>query len=206
MKEKVLVVSKTHMNNGHCCVGAVTLNGEFIRLKDANGHNQPDDVDFTLGKVYWVEYEKNVNTIPPHVEDVFVSSHKFYGKLKDDITFVDFLTKRNVFIHSGSVDDLFQGFLKWTHTGSGYVTQEAIPDNSVGFWISDRDLEICEFYGTRYSYPSTHGSRRLKFVGYQDTVDVIPAGTLMRVSLARWWQKDEYSEDSCYLQLSGWYN
>ena len=39
----------------------------------------------------------------------------------------------------------------------------------------------------------------VKFVGCEPVVDVIPAGTLLRFSLARWQDKP------CYLMLSGWF-
>ncbi len=78
--------------------------------------------------------------------------------------------------------------------------------NSVGFWIPDRDLTKKVFYEkTRYSYPIINGWRSLPFVGYGIEVDVIPAGTLTRVSLARWWDTNGTTEDRCSLQLSGWY-
>jgi ATP-dependent DNA helicase RecQ len=45
------------------------------------------------------------------------------------------------------------------------------------------------------------------FVGFQEPVEVIPAGTLLRVSLAHWWRprEDADVEPRCYVQLSGWY-
>lgn len=43
------------------------------------------------------------------------------------------------------------------------------------------------------------------YVGLQD-VEVIPAETLIRLSLANWWvPEDGNVERRCYLQLSGWY-
>ena len=45
-----------------------------------------------------------------------------------------------------------------------------------------------------------------KYVGLQPTEDIIPKGTLLRVSLARWWSPNDVEvENRCYLQLSGWY-
>lgn len=48
-----------------------------------------------------------------------------------------------------------------------------------------------------------YGNIRLKFVGFQEHVSRIQAGTIIRLSLANWW--DGQGEDRCYLQLSGWY-
>ena len=50
--------------------------------------------------------------------------------------------------------------------------------------------------------------RGLKYVGEESPIKVIPAGTLVRVSLARWWRPEDSEpnfEKRCYLQLSGWY-
>lgn len=47
--------------------------------------------------------------------------------------------------------------------------------------------------------------RNIKFVGFQNPLDIIPAGTLIRVFLARWWASPNDNERRCYLQLSGWY-
>ncbi|MFH1320564.1 MAG: hypothetical protein ABII90_07920 [Bacteroidota bacterium] len=55
----------------------------------------------------------------------------------------------------------------------------------------------------RYSYPIRW--RNISYVGFQNPVDKIPAGTLVRISLARWWSPNE-DEERCYLQLSGWYD
>ncbi len=47
----------------------------------------------------------------------------------------------------------------------------------------------------------------LAFVGFQEPIAVIPAGALVRVSLAHWWRPDgdETAELRCYVQLSGWF-
>lgn len=46
---------------------------------------------------------------------------------------------------------------------------------------------------------------KLKFVGFQTIIPYIPKGTIIRLSLANWWNGDGSGEDRCYLQLSGWY-
>ena len=45
----------------------------------------------------------------------------------------------------------------------------------------------------------------MPYVGFEEAVETIPAGTLVRVSLARWWDTNGTTEDRCSLQLSGWY-
>lgn len=110
----------------------------------------------------------------------------------------------DVKLWSGGIDNLFDGKLQWTSGGSGYISANGgIPENSVGFWMPNRDLRRNDYnHKVRYSYPIE--GKNISFVGLQNPIDTIPAGTLVRVSLARWWSPDE-SEERCYLQLSGWY-
>ena len=70
--------------------------------------------------------------------------------------------------------------------------------------MADKDLIHRNQYGKHYYY---YNNIRIKFVGYQSLVERIPAGTIIRLSLATWWSGDNdgKGEDRCYLQLSGWY-
>lgn len=202
----VLILSKTHMNNGKCCIGGMTGTGKYVRLLTSTGENQPENTDLKPRQVWEIQFTDRPNMTPPHVEDVLVQSRKIKGNLKDELTILEFIKQRKIQIWRGSPDALFDGMLKWTNSGSGFINEEAIPEHSVGFWISDKALTKKEFNGIRYNYPNTNGWRSLKFVGFETPVDRIPAGTLLRVSLARWWQQDENTEERCYLQLSGWYD
>ena len=59
----------------------------------------------------------------------------------------------------------------------------------------------------RYRYPTENGGCTLTFVGFQKPIETIPAGTLLRVSLAHWWRPESapHTELRCYVQLSGWF-
>ncbi len=202
----VLILSKTHMGNGKCCVGGITGGGRYIRLLTPTGENQPENTELAPRQVWDVEFSERLNPIPPHIEDVLINSKKLKGTLKDEIKILEFIKERKILIWQGEPDVLFDGLIKWTNSGSGYINREGIPSHSVGFWISDYDLTKKEFNGIRYNYPNSFCWRSLKFVGFETPVNKIPAGTLLRVSLARWWQQDENTEERCYLQLSGWYD
>lgn len=200
----VIIVSKTHMSNA-ACVGGVLANGRFVRLLDSTGHNQDPNTKLEIGDVYTITFSERHDKIPPHTEDILLNSlvYKFSFPSIDDM--VDYLTKNlNVKIWRGSTEILFDGKLQWTDGGSGYISESGeIPNNSVGFWIPDKNLVRKDFKErVRYSYPIRW--RNIPFVGFQNPVDIIPAGTLVRVSLARWWSPNE-DEERCYLQLSGWY-
>jgi hypothetical protein len=201
----VIIVSKTHMSSA-ACVGGVLANGRFVRLLNSDGYNQHSDTKIEVGDVYVINFTERTEINPPHVEDIMVHSmeHKFAFSSIEKM--VEYLTnKLKVKIWRGSTEVLFDSKLQWTSGGSGYISASGgIPASSVGFWIPDRDLNRKDFNEkVRYSYPISW--RNLTYVGFQIPVDKIPAGTLVRVSLARWWSPNE-DEERCYLQLSGWYN
>jgi hypothetical protein len=203
----VLIVSKTHMSNASC-VGGIAINGRSVRLLDENGYNQPTNTDFQVRQVWNIEFRERPNPAAPHLEDVLVVSRELKGTLKDDLTMHQIVERFDVPVWRGSPDGLFNNFLLWTNNGSGYISRDGqIPSQSVGFWIPDRDLTKRIFYErVRYNYPNINGCRSLPYVGFDRAIDVIPSGTLVRVSLARWWDRNGETEDRCALQLSGWYD
>lgn len=198
----VLIVAKTHMSNS-ACVGGILANGRFVRLLDSKGHNQNSDTMLNIGDVYDITFTERAEKKPPHIEDILVSIFEFKFNYSIDKTAE--ILRRRVSIWHGSSDILFDGKLQWTSGGSGYISNSGgIPNSSVGFWIPDNDLTRNDYNGkVRYSYPIRW--RNIAFVGFHEPIDRIPAGTLVRVSLARWWSQNEDEEKKCYLQISGWY-
>jgi hypothetical protein len=200
----VIIVSKTHMSNA-ACVGGVLANGKFVRLLNSDGYNQDSDTDIEVGEVYKISFSERADKTPPHIEDILVHSMAYKFTFGSIDKMVEYLTsKLKVKIWKGSSDILFDGNLQWTSGGSGYISESGgVPNNSVGFWIPDKDLKRNDFNEkVRYSYPLRW--RNISYVGFQNPIDIIPAGTLVRVSLARWWSPND-DEERCYLQLSGWY-
>ncbi len=203
---EVLILSKTHMNGGHCCIGGITGLGRYVRLLTSNGENQPENTEINPKQVWDIEFVERQNNVPPHVEDVLVTKKNLIGTIKEEVQISNFIRQKNIPIWRGTPDNLFDGLIQFTSSGSGYIDRSHIPEHSVGFWISDRNLTRNDYNGIRYRYPSQNGWRSLKFVGFEDPIDTIPAGTLIRVSLARWWKQNENAEERCFLQLSGWYD
>jgi hypothetical protein len=203
-----LILSKTHMKEGKCCVGAITANGRYVRLLASNGENQDENTTLAPRQIWDITFVERHNPEPPHVEDVLVQSQKFKENLHDNIKVIDFIEKRKIPIWRGHPDALFDKMIRWTDGGSGYINKIAIPSHSVGFWVSDRALthSISSFGKVRYNYKSGEGWKSLPYKGFDEPVKVIPAGILIRVSLARWWDTDGTTEFRCSLQLSGWYD
>lgn len=216
----VIIVSKTYMSNS-ACVGGVLDNGRFVRLLNSHGYNQDSDTDIEVGAVYSISFSERDDKIPPHIEDILVYSMTYKFTFESIDKMLEYLTsKLKVKIWKGSSDVLFDGNLQWTSGGSGYISENGeITNNSVGFWVPDKDLKRNDFNErVKYSYPLEGESvatvfgvltkktrwRNISYVGFQNPIDLILSGTLVRVSLARWWSPND-DEKRCYLQLSGWY-
>ena len=203
----VLILARTRMSNGKCCVGGLAGDGSFVRLMDKDGYPQPEETQFRVRQIWEINYSQKRKIVPPHVEDVLVWGMKRKGSLSKRYKILDIVRRRGVQIWEGSPQKIFDELLQWTDLGSGYIAEgSSVPDHSVGFWLPDKDLSRIEAEGIRYVYPDITCWRRLKYVGYDEPVAEIPAGTLVRLSLSRWHQFEQDSEERCYLQLSGWYD
>ena len=206
MNENILITSKTRKGNSACVGGIILSTKEFVRLLNPGNWDQPVDTHFNIGDIWNIEYDKRVNVIPLHVEDIIVRNKSFVRKIND---LSNFIIDLGVPIYLGSPIKIFDGKLKWTLQGSGYINDKNnLPENSVGFWIPDGDL-ILDIDKKHYLYlgkMSHHSVKRFPYVGFGPKVPKIPSGTLIRISLARWWKPvDIEMEERCYLQLSGWY-
>lgn len=203
----VLIVAKTHLSEG-VCIGALDRNGVYLRLLDGKGGHQPVHCPFEVKQVWEIICRKADNLKPPHVEDVKILHAEYKRTLHAGRTMLDVLKKCKVKIWTGPPEVLFDNCLSWTVKGRGYVSRAGrIPEHSVGFWISDKDLIGYRGYEKfRYMYPDWRYNRNLPLVGFDTPVPIIPAGTLLRVSLARWWDSEGETEERCSLQLSGWYD
>lgn len=198
---RVIITSKTRMQNG-CCVGAYDIDTrEFLRLLQANGSNQPTNCPYAIGQYWDMTYTRRVGVIPPHVEDVLVTSQQNCANIQN---FKDILLEYVPF-YQGSIEGLFQGNIRFTHAGGGYISQQnGLPANSVGFWATPTALQLSN-NNNKIRYATPFGFRSLPYVGLEPAIPTIPRGTLVRVSLARWWSPSADAESRCYVQLSGWY-
>ena len=146
--------------------------------------------------------------IPPHNENIVVYEKQLLHRAKDPkdlVSAIELLMPPK----TGHPQELYEGLLKVTGSGSLYVPAgDDVPHYSTTFWRPDQPLiRDTEGRRIRYRYPTQNGGYTLTFVGFQEPVETIPAGTLLRVSLAhRWRPKDEPdAEERHYAQLSGWF-
>jgi ATP-dependent DNA helicase RecQ len=205
MLTKVLIVAKTRQGS-RACVGGITFDGRSVRLIAADHEvNEQAGMEYGIGEVWEVELRPPEATVPPHVENMVVWSKRRLAPMTDPEQFIE----HHMPPHAGGPDGLYEGLVQVGPTGALYVAERTgVPACSTVFWRPDWPLERAdEGKRIRYRYVGPDDSRTLVFVGFQEPVEIIPAGTLVRVSLAHWWrpEQDNHTELRCYVQLSGWF-
>ena len=205
---KVVIVGRTRMRDGHCIGGINAQTLRNVRLVPAVGHSHSPDAPYDVGDVWDIPVAQLPFHRPPHVEDVRVAgSGTWICHLADVGTW---LTAR-LAPWSGSPTEVFGGCVRRNGNGRAYVGEESVPLGSVGFWFADRRLlrQVFGENGAReyYDYIDVDGARwRFSYSGIAPSLKLIPAGTLVRLSLARWWAPaDGNGKEACWAQVSGWF-
>jgi len=202
---KVLIVAKTRRGAG-ACVGGITEQGRSVRLIAADAYtNERTGMEYEVGDVWDIESRPDPQIVPPHVENIIVvCAHKLKPSQR-----VEEAIHRYMPPLTGGPEKLFDGLAQVAPSGALYIAERTgLPSRSTMFWMTDAPLELdCAGKRLHYRYPAGHGARTIVFVGFQDPVKTIPAGTLLRVSLAHWWRPSDKPEEEqrCYVQLSGWF-
>ena len=203
---KVLIVAKTRHGSG-ACIGGITLDEwRSVRLIAADAaFNEHAGLEYKVGEVWEVDGTPAEQVIPPHIENIIVRSKSRLGPMTDPIPFI----QTHMPPRTGDTGVLYDGLTQAARTGALYIAERTgIPSFSTTFWRPDLPLQRTDdSKRIRYRYPAPDGSRTLTFVGFQEPIETIPAGALVRVSLAHWWrpEDDRVGELRCYVQLSGWF-
>ncbi|MEZ4558121.1 MAG: DNA helicase RecQ [Caldilineaceae bacterium] len=209
---EVLIVAKTRQGS-RACIGAIDLaTGRSLRLIAADAeHNEQAGHEYQVGEVWTVEAEPPAQITAPHVENVVVwKKRRLHRHAAPQAVIFDTVPPVR-----GGPDQLFAGLLQHTSRGSLYIAaRTGVPDHSTTFWVPDKPLTRVidgDHVRIRYAYPVDYADApavTLTFVGFQDPPAEIPAGTLVRVSLAHWWQPTDHPEwePRCFGQLSGWFD
>jgi ATP-dependent DNA helicase RecQ len=202
---KVLIVAKTRQGSG-ACIGAITFEGQSVRLIAADAEwNEKAGMEYEVGEVWELEAAPAKKVIPPHVENVIVRSKRRLPPLNGKNQFI----RRHMPPVRGGPGVLYEGLTQATKMGGMYIAEESgVPSHSTTFWIPDQPLaRVDDGKRIHYRYPDPAGGRRLTYVGFQEPPETIPAGALLRVSLAHWWRPQDKPDHElrCYVQLSGWF-
>lgn len=207
---KTLIVSKTIYGPRHFCVGGLVLGTKKdVRLLTSSGDYQDFFTKFEIGDYWDIDFIPKPGCVLPHSEDVLVFKQK---KISTENNLKDCLLA-NVNYWRGGRGELFERTISFDENGRGFLQKyddKYLPANSVGFWKLpfDVSLQTKHSYGKiQYRYESCEefGNINLPYIGSEQPIDVIPFGTLVRISLARWFDKNETCQLKCYLNLSGWY-
>lgn len=198
---EVLIVARTRIGGG-VCVGGLALDDNCnVRLMTSLGAYQPAGSPFQVGEVYDMSLTPDRGFEPPHVENVRVVEAK---RIRVERAMVRLLRAR-VSVVSGGTDRLFEGRLGYTSNDRPYIGRDDLPKGSVEFWEPDNDLL---WEGKSYTYSSAiSGEFGFTYAGVEPPADKIPAGSLVRISLATWWPDNEPPDrQRCYTQVSGWFS
>ena len=202
---KVLIVAKTRQGS-RACIGGIAADGRSVRLVAADAEtSERAGMEYAVGEVWEVDAAPAGDIMPPHVENTIVRAGRKFRSVADPVPAIE----RCMPPKHGGIDVLYDGLTQATTTGALYIAEKSgIPSYSTMFWRPDQSLQRDdEGKRIRYRYATPDGGRTLVFIGFQEPVDVIPAGALLRVSLAHWWRPENAmaSEPRCYVQLSGWF-
>lgn len=199
----VLIVSKTQMSNGVCVGGIMENTCELIRLHNERGGNLSQDAPFEIGDRWDLDVQTAWNVRErPHIEDKQITINRKIENIGIK-GIINFINTHNFGrrMTRGHLNQTFENCLCLQGT-KNFVSRDDIPSFSTQFWVADENLvHVCSYGKHYYRYRNY----RLKYVGFQEPIDGIPRGTIIRLSLANWWDGDGSGEDRCYLQLSGWY-
>src|SRR5436190_16074799 len=189
---RVLIVAKTHMGKGAACVGGLDIaEHKGVRLLPANGGHQREDTEYEVGQIWELECKPPREVTPPHVEDMLVLSKQLEGRAPN---LRAFLTKY-VQPWTGPPNQTFENLVRSTYEGHGYINEiVGVPSMSTGFWLPDRELSQETVKSKVYYRSGKAGVCLLPYVGFGPPVEAIPAGTLVRLSLARWWRPEHVGD------------
>jgi hypothetical protein len=194
------------MNEGRVCVGAHDLDNEFrsLRLLTSGGMNLRETDDIGPGEVWEVTYTDHPEPDPPHVEDVLVTTGKRVEKLSAQDVRERILANESPW--RGSTEELFERTVAGTANGRLYVPSGgALPSRSTGYWISDAELvRYVSFDKAKFLYTGNSSLNDFVWVGMSVAPERIQAGTLVRMSLARYFSPGS-APAGYYVQISDVY-
>jgi hypothetical protein len=203
---RVVVVSRTRMNQGRVCVGGHDLDSDFrsLRLLTKGGMNLKEEDGIAVGEIWNLDYEDHPETDPPHVEDVLVREGERAETLSAEQ--LRALILENETPWNGSPDVLFDGTAAATPNGRAYVPGEGpLPTRSTGYWTPDDEIfKHLAFGKARFLYVGDSEINGFTWAGMAEPPPRIAPGALVRVSLARWHDPSS-APAGYYTQISGVY-
>lgn len=197
----VLIVGRTKMSGTSRCIGGLAEDGRSVRLINPTGQ-WDTSAPFHIGQIWDIEFKGAPALSDPHTEDLIVGNYSYVADEPNLIDRIKSLTSP----HTGDISSLFNGYIRFTGSNNGFINHaNGVPKFSTCFWISDEDVTL-RSDGKHYECRHWFSLKGMSYKGEPTPTQTISAGTLMRVSLARWWKPEDVDiEERCYVQLSGWF-
>src|SRR5689334_20861739 len=158
---KVLIVAKTRRGHG-ACVGGISREGQSVRLVAPNAKaNDRAGLEYTINDLWEIQARPDPEIVPPHVENVIVSSARFLERIEDSQCFI----RQSMPPVEGGPELLFDGLVQTAAFGPLYIAERSgLPKRSTMFWVSDQPLHLdIEGKRIRYRYRTPDGGRTLTF-------------------------------------------
>lgn len=206
MRESIVIVARTIMGQDYRCIGALGLESKnSLRILTKTGYNHKrSECPFSIGQKYTMEYIRKHDIEPPHTEDVLMQDYSLTGMLSNAQIISEIEQYQDSITWKGNIENIFNNQLT-IENRKGFVAANSNLQVSTGFWCSDKALSLLidEYGNKRYQYDDMIS---IKYTGDSPPAKVLPAGGLVRLSLSRWFDKDNDGIRRCHLQISGWYN
>jgi hypothetical protein len=146
------------MSGEKVCVGALSYTGEHLRLMNTNCDSDIASKSlYRIGEWWDVQGKSCGEQKPSHVEDFAVTQATKFGKqagLQKHLLSV-------VTPWQGPINVLFDGKIRFTGSGAGYISPDDVPDGATGFWIPDSKLRLDEDDRGNSGYYSDNTLRHL---------------------------------------------
>jgi hypothetical protein len=203
---RVVIVAKTRFGDYQMCIGAHDLEDGFrsLRLFRQDGAYLDRSAALEIGDVFELNYTPSAGARPPHVEDVRVARSSGV-RVGVEIGLASLIIANDRVWQS--VAELFDGCLRYTERGAGYVSEGGpLPSRSTGYWLIDGPLRRVTYEDTvRYQWDGPGELYRLTYVGLAEAPQTIRAGSLVRLSLSQAYEPPNLPR-GYWLQLSGWFD
>lgn len=211
LSDKVLILARTLMKKDRVCIGGILLShSRYVRILDLEEKNVNKVEPYQIGQIYDIKYYYRNNVELPHLEDIIVVDRNYFRTMYS----LEFYTKlKELNLNLGCIKNLFDGNLNWDEQ-RGYLSRNTtIPNASVLITSLKYPLYKSKFEDRCFYTYIEDKVYKIRYVGEKDisTLNIVPTGTLIRFSIARWWtghnhlNKDGYLEERAYLQISGFY-
>jgi hypothetical protein len=215
---RILITARTRISDHELCLGGIDLDrNRCVRLSTPQAQNFAHNAPFQV-KSMWNMDVPRPHLVVPHIEDVNVRA---LTQSQERADFLKLFQEREpeLPVWHGSPTLLFDGLLTSdtredrARAGGQYAWRgNRVPSVSLGYWIPDRDLHARRSRRTSgrvgydvYYVDRTGPSSTVKIVhsGFQQLLPTIAAGSILSLSLARWWapKDDPDQRERCTLQM-----